>query len=292
MSNQDLLTGGHVSAAGGLYKAIENATELGANAIQFFGASPRQWMVKMPSESDVEKYKIALKESNVRAVYLHAAYLPNLATADADTFEKSIKSLSEHLQIVTMIGAEGLIFHMGSCGAGMTREQAVEQTARGMKEVLKRVPGGAFLIMENSSGGGKKLGEAASEIGTIKRLVGSKRVKVCLDTAHAFESGMIDPRPENKDIKTQVKAVFDEWDKEIGLENMVAIHTNDSKTEFGSHADRHENLGSGAIGLAGLRALASEPRLRHAAWIMEVPGFDGEGSDRENLAILRKCFGK
>ncbi len=155
-----------------------------------------------------------------------------------------------------------------------------------MQEVLAQVPGDTWLVMENSSGGGGKLGSTASDLGTIKRLVNSPRVKVCFDTAHAFEAGVLaeNVTPEN------VKKVFDEWDREISLKDLVALHVNDSKTLHNSHTDRHENLGHGHIGLKGFRALAAEKRLHHAAWILEVPGFDNEGPDKENVDILKKCF--
>lgn len=282
------LIGGHVSAAGGFHNAIENAQRIGANAIQFFGASPRQWYAKLPTPETIKQYKDALKNSDVQAVYLHAAYLPNLATASEESYEKSIKSLSEHLQIVEMIGAQGLIFHMGAYSKDSSRDAAIEQTAKGMKEVLKRTPGSAFLVMENSAGGGGKLGNTAAELGVIKRLVKSDRVKVCFDTAHGFEAGALGPdvTPEN------VKKTFDEWDHEINLEDLVALHVNDSKTKYNSNHDRHENLGHGEIGLNGFKALAADKRLHHAAWILEVPGFDNEGPDKENVEILKQCFEK
>ncbi|MCX6733531.1 MAG: deoxyribonuclease IV [Candidatus Peregrinibacteria bacterium] len=279
------LLGCHVSAAGGFYKAIENAEALGATCIQFFGASPRQWFTKMPTEDDVKKYKDHLKKSSVKAVYLHAAYLANLASPNAETYQKSITNLSEHLTIATMIGANGLIFHMGSGGKEITREEAIQKIISGMKEVLKNVPGTTQLIMENSAGGGQKLGNTAKELGEIFHAVGSSRVKVCFDTAHAFEAGAIAVYDPPTITKT-----FDEWDKHIGLKNIVTIHTNDSKTTYNSNHDRHENLGEGYIGIDGFRALAAEKRLRDAAWILEVPGFDDNGSDLKNMAILKECF--
>lgn len=280
------LIGGHVSAAGGFQNAIENAQRIGARAIQFFGASPRQWFAKIPTKEIVELYKEVLEKSEVKAVYLHAAYLVNLAAASEESYEKSIKSLTEHLQIAQMLGAQGLIFHMGSISSGLTREAAIQQTAKGMKQVLKNVPGDVFLVMENSAGGGGKLGNTAAELGAIKRLAANPRVKVCFDTAHAFESGALGPEvtPAN------VKQVFDEWDKQVDLKDIVVLHVNDSKTKYNSNHDRHENLGHGEIGLDGFRALAAEKRLHHAAWILEVPGFDNEGPDSENVKILTKCF--
>ena len=150
-----------------------------------------------------------------------------------------------------------------------------------MKEVLKKVPGKTQLILENDAGGGGKVG-GIKEMGEIVKKVGSVRVKVCYDTAHGLEAGLVDKYTPEK-----VKKLFNEWDKAVGIENIAVIHANDSKTLAGSHHDRHENIGEGEIGVEGFCALVAEKRLKDLPWILEVPGFRGEGSDKENIEILR-----
>jgi endonuclease IV len=130
------------------------------------------------------------------------------------------------------------------------------------------------------------MGYAAREIGEIFSAVGSTRVKVCFDTAHAYEAGVIETYDE-----AGIKKLLDEWDAAVGLENMVAVHANDSKTAFNSHHDRHENLGEGFLGLSAFKNLMREKRLCHADWILEVPGFEGVGPDKKNMELLRKCAG-
>lgn len=277
--------GAQVSTAGGLPNCIANAEAIGAEAIQIFGSSPRQWSVSFPSADEIKTYKRNLAKSAVKEVYLHAPYLVNLSSVDEVMVQKSIYSLSGHLKIAEMIGADGLIFHVGSGGDKISKAVAIKQAAGAMKEVLKRSAGKAELIIENTAGGGQKIGATPEEIKELMDLVGSKRVKVCFDTAHAFEAGMID-----KYDQARVKKLFDEWDKIIGLENIVALHINDSKTVFNSHNDRHENIGEGFIGLAGFKALAKEQRLYDKAWLLEVPGFNDEGPDAKNIKILKSCF--
>ncbi len=278
------LIGAHVSAAGGLYHAIANGDVLGVEAIQIFGSSPQQWYTKMPSPQDAEDFKAHRKKSGVKAVYLHASYLVNLATPTALNWDKSVKSLTEHLKITEMIGADGLIFHTGSKGDS-DHSEALARVAKGMKQVLKAVPGHAKLILENSSGGGNKIGNIPTDIGEILEMVDSPRAAVCLDTAHAFEAGQIEAY-----TTPNLKKFLDHWDNHIGLKNIVALHANDSKTKFDSHHDRHENLGKGYIGLAGFKALAKESRLAHTAWLLEVPGLEGHGPDLANVKLLRSCF--
>ncbi len=275
--------GAHVSAAGGLSQSIRNAERLGAETIQIFGASPRQWNAKLPIRADIKEYKEALKKSSVQSVYLHAAYLVNLATADRSLYEKSVENLSAHLKIAELIGAQGLIFHLGS-DTGLDRNSSLRRVISGMKLVLKNVPGKSMLLMENSSGGGRKVGASPEEIGELLKGVPSRRIGVCLDTAHAYEAGEISYTPKS------IKDFLRKWRTYIGLRNLVVIHANDSRTPFASGIDRHENIGRGHIGLKGFRNLAREKNLWNADWILEVPGFANDGPDRQNLSILRNCF--
>ncbi len=277
--------GAHVSTAGGLYKAIENVEAIGVETIQIFGASPRKWQAQPPKAEDVEKYKSLLAKSGINSVYLHAPYLVNLASADKDLWDKSVKNLSEHLAIAESIGANGLIFHVGSGGDESSKDPAILRVVEGMKEVLSKVPGETQLIVENSAGGGKKIGSNAAEIKLILEKVGLDRVKVCFDTAHAYEAGMI-----NGYTSENIKNLFDEWDREIGMENIAVFHINDSKTPFNSNNDKHENIGDGYIGIRGFANLAEEIRLFGKSWILEVPGFKCNGPDKKNIDILKGLF--
>ena len=276
--------GGHVSAAGGLVNAVANAQKIGARTIQIFGASPRQFAVKMPSADSIAAYKAAIAKSGIGSVYLHAAYLVRLGSEKESLRAISIKNLAGHLKIAEMIGARGLVFHLGSQGEG-SKENAIKKTVAGMHAVLKSVPGKALLIMENSSGGGTKLGATVDDLAALFKKAKTSRVKLCFDTAHAFEAGVL-----RYEKPADIKKFFDEWDRKIGLPNLEAVHANDSKTAFATGADRHENIGRGFIGLQGFKNLALEKRLWSKPWILEVPGFADEGPDKKNIEALRTCF--
>lgn len=276
--------GAHVSAAGGLYNAFINAEKIGAECVQIFGGSPKMWRARPQTEAELKKYFEAQKLSRVEHVYLHASYLVNLGSDKGANRENSVLSLIDHMAIAKQLQAQGVIFHLGSSMTG-TKEEALRFTVAGIKSVLKAVPGKTQLIMENSAGGGHKLGLDFAEVDEIMVRVASPRLKVCLDTAHIFEAGGIDEYS-----KPKVKKLFDEFDEKIGLEHLVALHVNDSKTPFNSHHDRHENLGDGYIGLEGFRNLAGDKRLHGKDWLLEVPGMDNLGPDLANMAILRGCF--
>jgi deoxyribonuclease-4 len=276
--------GGHVSASGGLWKAIDRGEVIGARVIQIYGASPRMWRAPLPKKVDAMRFQSVRSESSIAAVYLHAAYLVNLASSSQDLYKKSVESLIAHLKIAGALGARGLIFHVGS-GKGMDTERAIEQEIKGMKEVLDSVPGETFLIMENSAGGGSKIGSGINEIAQLLDGVCHPRVKVCFDTAHAFEAGLV-----GEYTPQTVRDFCNEWDRKIGLSELVVLHVNDSKTESGSHHDRHENIGEGYIGLSGFRALAKERRFWDKDWILEVPGFSSNGPDKKNIGIVSSLF--
>jgi len=276
------IIGAHVSAAGGLKKAIERAQKIGAQCIQIFGAPPRTFWAKMPEQKDVAEYKAALKQSGIGPVFLHAAYLVNLASPKSDLRAKSVKSLSDHLRIAEMLGAQGLIFHIGS-GKDMPREEALNLTLAGMKQVLKNVSGYVELIMENTSGSGQKIGRDAAELGWLLKRMQNKRARVCVDTAHALEAGVIETFSP-----AEIKKFLDDYEKHAGFKNIAAFHVNDSKTAFNSHNDRHENIGQGHIGIEGFKNLARDKRMKDMPWILEVPGFKNEGPDKRNVEILKK----
>ena len=284
MTSKSPIIGGHVSTAGGVWNAVANAKRIGADAIQFFGASPQMWVARGPKEEEAKRFREAYRASGINAAYLHAAYLVNLASSNDIFYLKSVKSLVDHMHIAEALGINGLIFHVGS-SKGMSRAAALAQEIEGMKRVLDEVPGTTQLLMENTAGGGEKIGATVEEMAHLFKEVNSPRVKVCFDTAHAFEAGLItEYTPEN------VKKLFDAWDAAIGLENLTVIHANDSMTEAESHHDRHQNIGEGHIGLKGFKALASEKRLHDKAWLLEVPGFEDAGPDEKNIKLLKSCF--
>ncbi len=129
---------------------------------------------------------------------------------------------------------------------------------------------------------GGSVGAHFSELGTIIREVGDARVKVCLDTQHAFAMGY--------DLTTEdgLEATLTEFKREIGLDRLVACHANDSKVPLGGVRDRHENIGEGHIGRDGFRRIMSHPAFAKVPFIIEVPGFGNQGPDKENVDILKE----
>ena len=271
--------GAHVSTAGGLEKAIDRAQEMGAETIQIFASSPRGWAFRPILEERVIAFREKSEATDIAPAFLHGIYLVNLG-GGAELVRKSVDSLSDHMNAAGQIGAAGVIFHCGSHkGAGF--DAVHDQVISALREVLSRSPADVWLIIENSAGMGDHIGASFEEIGRLIRAIDSPRVKVCLDTQHCFAAGY------NLADAGGIDAAMEEFDREIGLRRLVAVHANDSKVGLDSGVDRHENIGEGHMGLGGFEVIIGHPAFRKVPFLLEVPGFDNKGPDKENLDRLK-----
>lgn len=273
--------GAHVRSGGGVDKAIDRAQEIGAETIQIFSGAPQAWRRKNYTPAEVDAFKQKSAETGIAPCFIHGLYLVNLASQNPEFIAKSYDALVNEMHAAALIGAKGVIFHLGSHkGAGY--EACVEQVIEQCKRVLDATPPEAWLILENSAGMGGAIGSRFSELGRIARESGGDRVKVCLDTCHTFAAGY--------DMKTRegLDATMAEFDREIGLERLVAVHANDSKKPLGGAMDRHENIGDGHIGRDGFINILSHPAFADLPFLLEVPGYDDSGPDAQNVAVLKE----
>ncbi|MDE2987245.1 MAG: deoxyribonuclease IV [Chloroflexota bacterium] len=272
--------GAHVSSAGGIDKAVERAVEVGAESFQIFGAAPQMWRRKHHPDEDAESYRTKFKQAGLTSSFIHAVYLINLASPDDELLRKSTDALTAELDLAARIGADGVIFHVGShMGSGF--DHALPRIAASMTEALDRTPDDALLLIENNAGAGRSVGSVFSEISAIMNAVDNPRVRICLDTCHAHAAGY------NVATIAGLKETVDEFQRELGADNLAAIHANDSKTELGSGKDRHENIGQGSIGIKAFRRMVRNRLLRKAAWLLEVPGYEGGGPGKADVDMLK-----
>ncbi len=272
--------GAHVSGAGGLDKAIDRALAIGAECAQLFPSPPQGWSFKAPDELVAAEFRRKAFEQGIGPNVFHAIYLVSLGADDPALVERGKASLVKYLNAAGDLGVQGVIFHLNS-HKGHGFEAVFAQVAGGIREVLDQSPADVQLIIENSAGMGNHIGSKFSEIGALVRELADARVQVCLDTQHSFAAGY--------DLRTKdsVEAVMDEFDREIGLERLVAVHCNDSKPEFGGALDRHENIGEGHLGLAAFESVLAHPAFADTPFYLEVPGFEGKGPDEANVSILK-----
>jgi deoxyribonuclease IV len=274
------LLGCHVSCAGGLHKALANAKRLKINAAQIHATPPLRWNTKALSTGAELAFGENFQGSGIRAFFLHAIYLINLASQDKQKFHLSKLSLLNTLDICERIGASGVIFHVGSCVGHSSEKAGMTRAIQGINWVLEHAPGSARLIMEVSAGSGQVIGDRLDELAAIfQKVVQPERVGFALDTQHLWASGY--------DLKNGLEDFIRQLERTLHLKKVWAIHLNDSKTELGSRCDRHANLGQGTIGKDVLRKVINHPKLKKIPFILETPGLATPQGARQELALLK-----
>ena len=278
-----MLLGGHCS--GGIKKALENAHAFGMDSVQLFAQSPRTWRFPDHDPADLEAFRARRAELGIGAVAIHAVYLLNLASTKADFYEKSVDTLSKTVDAACAIGAEAVVFHVGSHqGAGF--DAGLERVVPALAQALERCDDTTWLCMENTAGTGDTIGRSLEELAALyEALDHHPRLGVCLDSCHLFASGYDVTDPDALD------GVVKQLDALIGLDRLRVLHVNDSKTPLGSNRDRHDNIGDGLMGNK-LAVFLGHPKLQGLPALLEVPGADGHGPDLEQMTKLRKLYAK
>jgi deoxyribonuclease-4 len=287
MAPDERRLGAHLPLGAGMVRAVERAHEIGANAIQVFADNPTAWRRRSEPPRELPAFQRRLLELGIGPIAIHAPYLVNLAGPDERFFSSSVSVLASELQAALGFRARFVNVHIGSHrGSGV--DAGIKRLAEGLHLVLAAVddgPDAAMVVLENSAGGGFGLGVDVTELAEIAEAAAAQgippaRLGFCLDTAHAWGAGVDLADPNGAD------AFLDEFESRIGLERLVMIHLNDSKSDRGSRLDRHEHVGAGRIGAAGLGHLLRHPDLAHVAYYLETPGMD-EGYDAVNVARAR-----
>jgi deoxyribonuclease-4 len=276
-----VLIGAHVSPAGGLPKAIERGLERDCRAIQIFNQSPRMWRPTAYPEQDVHAFREAMVDSQIDAVLIHAVYLLNCASEDAEIRKKSLASLTQSLRVGHEIGASGVVLHPGSAKTG-DPAAAVARAGETIAEALADSEG-CPLHLENTAGAGGTLGRSIDELAALLDAAGGgPRLGLCLDSCHLFASGYDIRTPSGMD------GVEAEIAEKIGLERVGSLHLNDSQTALGSNRDRHANIGEGELGESGCAAFLTAPAFQGLPCILETPGENRSGATREQVQLAAK----
>ncbi len=270
----------HTGIAGGLHNALLKAQSLGADAVQIFSRNPRGWKARPLEAEEVEQFKRVRAETGVSPVVIHANYLINLAAADEVIREKSVASFREEVERGLALGADYVVLHPGSA-RGACEADAIRTCAESLRRACGGLELGSFrILLENTAGQGECIGHRFEHLREISERCPELNLGVCLDTAHAFTAGY-DIRDEDG-----LAAALDALDANVRLENVRAVHFNDSKAAYNSRVDRHWHVGLGHIGAEALRRVATHPRLAHAAFLLETP-VDETCDDACNLELLR-----
>lgn len=253
--------GFHLSVAGTLTRALDQARDLGCQAVQIFVQNPRAWRGRQIPAAERQAFVRGRRQLGLHPLVVHLGYLPNLASADPELYRRSRERFGQELALARELEADYLVCHPGHAPL---QPGSFRRVARALARAVSRLGPPPLVLLENTAGQGQELGWQVAQLNHIMDLSGVP-LGLCLDTAHAFGAGY--------DLRTPagLARLLGEVARGPGLDCLKILHLNDSRASLGSRRDRHWHLGQGQIGLAGLRHFLSHPWLKAEAAIMETP---------------------
>ena len=275
--------GVHVSIAGSIDKSVERAVAIGCNTFQLFTRSPRGWSFSDIPADVASSFAEKLKKTDISPVVDHMPYLPNLASPNDETHNRSVGTLKAELSRCTLLGIPYLVTHLGS-HLGSGAERGCSRLISALNTAIGGVKTNCMILLENTAGQKNSIGTSFEDIRAIMDKTDyPKKIGFCFDTCHAFAGGY--------DLRTKIGEIMDQMDEVVGLDKLKVVHLNDSKGDLGSRLDRHEHIGLGTIGEAGFRSILAEKRIRSLPLIMETP-VDSRRDDRGNVVKLYELAGE
>ena len=275
--------GAHLPTNKGFVAALQRALELDCGCLQLFSKSPRQWNAAPLDSEKVAAFRAAWNKTALSPLVIHDSYLINLAAPNDEMREQSINAMIVEVERAELLGADFLVTH---CGAhlGSGEDAGLSQLSSSLLRVLAATPNAKVAIaLENTAAQGTCLGGPFSHLARVLAAVDSPRLVVCFDTCHAFAAGH-----DLRDAKS-VRQTISAFDEIIGLRHLKVVHLNDSKGELGGHLDRHDHIGQGQIGEAGMRAILNAPQLKNLPFILETPELETQlQANLDTARALRK----
>lgn len=268
--------GCHLSSCDGFEAMGQTALSIGADTFQFFTRNPRGSKAKAIDPQDAAALCALLKEHHFAPIIAHAPYTLNPASADPKTREFARLTMQDDLKRMEYVPGNLYNFHPGSHVG-----QGTETGTRLIIELLNAIltpQQTTTVLLETMAGKGSEIGRSFDE---LKRILDgvklSGKMGICLDTCHVSDAGY--------DL-TRLDDVLTQFDREIGLQHLKAVHLNDSLNPTGAHKDRHAVIGGGTIGTATLATVINHPALKDLPFCLETPN-DLAGYARE-IQLLRK----
>lgn len=258
--------GAHVSAAGGVSHAPENAHAIGATGFAFFTKNQRQWVAPPISAEEADRFKQRCQELGYSPAQIlpHNSYLTNMGNPDPLKRKQSVEAFIDEMSRCQQLGLIMLNFHPGSHLSQIDEDECLHLIATGINQALETTEG-VCAVLENTAGQGTNLGfrfEHLAEI--ISRVEDKSRIGVCIDTCHAFAAGY------NLATEEGYESMWEKFDRTVGLSYLRGLHLNDAMRALASRIDRHSPLGDGKIGLAAFERIAKDPRFDGLPLILET----------------------
>ena len=259
--------GAHVSIAGGVQNAPENAYAIGARSFAMFTKNQRQWVSAPLTLASIKLFRENCEKYDYKPFQIlpHDSYLINLGSPDTGPLEKSRAAFIDEMGRCELLGLDRLNFHPGS-HLNMISEDACLRTISDSINIALDKTAGVTAVIENTAGQGSNLGYTFEQLRAIIEYVEDKsRVGVCIDTCHTYCSGY------NIKSSEGFLNTFESFNEIVGFKFLRGIHLNDTKKGIGTRVDRHDNLGKGFLGMELFEILMNDPRFDDIPLILETP---------------------
>ena len=274
-----LKIGCHLSSSAGYLAMGKDAEKIDANTFAFFTRNPRGGSAKAINEADVARFLEFAEDNGISRLVAHSPYTLNPCSAKPELRDFAKRTMADDLCRLEYTPGNFYNFHPGS-HTGQGEDIGISQCAEMLNEILPLSQTTTVLI-ETMAGKGSEIGKTFEQIAKIISMVEDKsKIGVCLDTCHVWDGGY--------DIVNDLDGVLTQFDKTIGLENLRAVHLNDSLNPCGAHKDRHAKIGEGYIGKDAICRVINHEALHSLPFILETPN-DEAGYARE-IAMLREAY--
>ena len=271
--------GCHLSTSKGFKGMGRDALAIGANTFQFFTRNPRGGAAKAIDRADLDEFLQLAREQRFAPLLAHAPYTLNACSADENVRRFAREMMADDLARMELLPGNYYNFHPGS-HVGQGDEAGIALIVDQLNALLS-APQTTTVLLETMAGKGSEVGRTFGQLRQIiERVERAEKIGVCLDTCHVHDAGY--------DIINDLDGVLAEFDAEIGIDRLRAIHLNDSMNPLGSRKDRHARIGDGQIGLAAITRIVNHPHLRQLPFYLETPNeLPGYA---EEIALLRGVY--
>lgn len=269
--------GCHLSSSGGYLAMGQTAVSIGANVFQFFTRNPRGGAAKPIDMADAAAFNDFAAANGIGPILAHAPYTLNAAGAEARVREFAEMTMADDLRRLEFTPGALYNFHPGS-HVGQGSEKGIELIADMLKRIFDSFGSlpATQVLLETMAGKGSEVGRTFEELKSIIDRA-NLPLGVCLDTCHVWDGGY--------DIVGDLDGVLKNFDSVIGLDNLKAVHLNDTMNTLAAHKDRHEKIGKGKLGLEAIERIVNHPALRDKPFYLETP-CDLQGY-KEEIALLK-----
>lgn len=274
--------GCHISIRNGYLGAAKQAKAMNAQAFQYFPKNPRGLSVKDFNLNDAQLCKKFFEKNDIESV-AHTPYPTDLTAVDGAKRKRVVESLINDLHIAEACGSLGVVVHFGKLVDVHEPLKSYQLIIEMLDEVLMDFEGNCKILLENNAGKPGTIGTTLEELVQVRKL--SERpnqIGFCLDTCHAFASGLWNGR--------NWAEVLDKGTKLGYFNHLMVIHFNNSAYPTESGKDRHANiLGPGYITESQFNELIHTPQLKRVPFILETP--KENITHQEELKLLKLKWG-